>query len=74
MIHSTGFISRIVEFLTYKAEKIGKRVIRIDESKNTKACCKSKKLKIRLFFKRNIICDCGTHVDRDLNSVLNIMT
>ncbi|MFX1501856.1 MAG: zinc ribbon domain-containing protein [Promethearchaeota archaeon] len=65
---------KFVEFLTYKAEKIGKRIIRIDESKTTKACCKDRKLKKRVLFERNITCDCGTQVDRHLNAVFNIMT
>ncbi|MFW9988093.1 MAG: RNA-guided endonuclease InsQ/TnpB family protein [Candidatus Odinarchaeota archaeon] len=73
-IHNTGYMSRFVEFLTYKAEKIGKRVIRIDESMTTKACCKCGKLKKRLIFERSITCDCGNHIDRDLNSAINIMT
>ncbi|MFX1499533.1 MAG: zinc ribbon domain-containing protein [Promethearchaeota archaeon] len=67
-------MSRLVEFLTYKLEKIGKRVIRIDESKNTKACCKDRRLKEGLLFERSITCDCGNHVNRILNSVINIMT
>ena len=67
-------LERFVEFLTYKAKKIGKRVIRIDESKTTKACCKCGKLKNRLIFERSITCDCGDHIDRDLNSAINIMT
>ena len=37
-VQNTGYLSRFVEFLTYKAEKMGKRVIRIDESKTTRAC------------------------------------
>ncbi|MFX1366823.1 MAG: RNA-guided endonuclease InsQ/TnpB family protein [Promethearchaeota archaeon] len=73
-VHNTGYMSRFVEFLTYKAEKIGKRVIRIDESMTTKACCKCGKLKKRSIFERNIICNCGNHIDRDLNSAINIMT
>ncbi|MFW9988593.1 MAG: RNA-guided endonuclease InsQ/TnpB family protein [Candidatus Odinarchaeota archaeon] len=73
-VQNTGYMSRFVEFLTYKAEKIGKRVIRIDESKTTKACCKCGKLKKILVFERTIICDCGNHIDRDLNSAINIMT
>ena len=73
-VQNTGYMSRFVEFLTYKAEKIGKRIIRIDEFKTTKACCKCGKLKKRLIFERSITCDCGNHIDRDLNSTINIMT
>ncbi|MBY9008179.1 MAG: transposase, partial [Candidatus Lokiarchaeota archaeon] len=59
--------------MTYKAEKIGKRVIRIDESKTTQVCCKCGKAKKRPIFERIINCDCGSHIDRDLNSAINIM-
>lgn len=31
-------MGRFVEFLTYKAEKIGKRLIRIDESYTSSVC------------------------------------
>ncbi|MFX1364109.1 MAG: RNA-guided endonuclease InsQ/TnpB family protein [Promethearchaeota archaeon] len=72
-VHNTGYLSRFVEFLTYKAEKMGKKVIRIDEFKTTKACCKCGKLKNRVIFERFIICDCGNRIDRDLNSAINIM-
>ncbi|MFX1500303.1 MAG: RNA-guided endonuclease InsQ/TnpB family protein [Promethearchaeota archaeon] len=73
-VYNTGYMSRFVEFLTYKGEKVGKRLIRIDESKTTKACCKCGKLEKRSIFERSINCDCGNHIDRDLNSAINIMT
>ncbi len=72
-VHNTGYLSRFTEFLTYKAEKRGKKVIRIDESKTTKACCKCGKLEKRAIFERSITCDCGNRIDRDLNSAINIM-
>ncbi|MFX1501645.1 MAG: zinc ribbon domain-containing protein [Promethearchaeota archaeon] len=72
-IHNTDYLSRFVDFLTYKAEKRSKKVIRIDESKTTKACCKCGKLKKRTIFVRIITCDCGNRIDRDLNSAINIM-
>ena len=72
-IQNTGYMSRFVEFLTYKVEKPGKRVIRIDEWNITKACCKCGKLKKRALFERTIHCDCGNHMDRDSNSEINIM-
>ncbi|TXT53335.1 MAG: hypothetical protein BAJALOKI1v1_2510001, partial [Promethearchaeota archaeon] len=34
-MQNTGSLGRLVQFLTYKAQKIGKRVIRIDESYTT---------------------------------------
>ena len=72
-VHNTGFMSRFAEFLTYKAEKMGKRIIRIGENKTTKACCKCGKLSKRSLHERVITCDCGNQIDRDLNSSFNIM-
>jgi len=72
-VQNTGFMSRFAEFLTYKAEKLGKRIIRIGEDKTTKACCKCGKLSRRAIYERFIICECGNQIDRDLNSAINIM-
>ncbi len=72
-VYNAGFMSRFAEFLTYKAEKLGKRVIRIGEDKTTKACCKCGKLSKRAIYERFIRCDCGNQIDRDLNSAVNIM-
>lgn len=72
-VQNTGFMSRFAEFLTYKAKKMGKRVIRIGEEKTTKTCCKCGKPSKRAIYERVIICDCGNQIDRDLNSSINIM-
>ena len=73
-VHNTGYMGRFAEFLTYKARKIGKRTIKTDESNTTKTCCMCGIRKKRSIFERTIICDCGNHIDRDLNSAINIMT
>lgn len=31
-VHNTGSLGRFIQFLTYKAQKIGKKIIKIDES------------------------------------------
>ncbi|MBA7526071.1 hypothetical protein ES705_18231 [subsurface metagenome] len=72
-IHNTGSLSRFSQFLTYKAELLGKKVIRIDESNTTKKCCICGKLKKRSLKERTIVCDCGNSMDRDNNSAVNIM-
>ena len=72
-VQNTGFMSRFTQFLTYKAKKVGKRVIKIDESKTTQVCCNCGKGKKRALYERTIICDCGNHIDRDFNSAINIM-
>jgi putative transposase len=73
-IQNTGSLGRFVEFLTYKARKRGKRVIRIDESYTTQTCAQCGKRGNRKLSERDINCDCGHQMDRDLNSAVNIMS
>jgi putative transposase len=68
-----GYLSRFIEFLTYKAELRGKRVIRIDESYTSKECCLCGKRHDMPLWERTMICDCGNVIDRDRNSAINIM-
>ena len=68
-----GYLSRFIEFLTYKAELIGKRVTKIDESYTSKMCYVCGKLHDMPLWKRNMECDCGNYIDRDQNSAINIM-
>ena len=68
-----GYLSRFVGFLTYKAEKIGKRVIEISEKNTTKRCYVCGKLHDMPISKRIMECDCGNIIDRDRNSAVNIM-
>ena len=37
-VHNTGHLGRFIELLTYKAKKLGKRVIVIDERDTSKTC------------------------------------
>jgi putative transposase len=72
-IQNTGTIDRFVQFLTYKAERVGKRVIEIDEQDTTKMCCVCGKKQKRELWERVIKCECGNEIDRDKNSAINIM-
>ncbi len=72
-LQSTGFLGRFVQFLTYKARKVGKRVIRIDEAQTTMRCCVCGSVRGRWLSERFIQCDCGTSFDRDQNAAVNIM-
>jgi putative transposase len=72
-MQNTGFLGRFVQFLTYKAKKVGKKVIRIDEAQTTKRCCICGTVRIRHLSERTIHCDCGTPFDRDQNAAVNIM-
>ncbi len=68
-----GYLSRFIGFLAYKAELIGKRVIKIDESYTSKMCYVCGKIHDMPLWKRNMECDCGNYIDRDRNSAINIM-
>jgi putative transposase len=68
-----GYLSRFVGFLTYKAEKIGKRVIKISEVNTSKRCYACGKLHDMPLWNRTMKCDCGNVIDRDRNSAINIM-
>lgn len=68
-----GYLSRFVGFLTYKAEKIGKRIIEINERGTSKRCYSCSKIRDMPLWKRTMECDCGNIIDRDRNSAINIM-
>jgi putative transposase len=71
-MQNTGSLGRFVQFLTYKARKMGKRIIRIDESYTTQTCAKCGMRVKRDLSERDISCDCGHRMDRDVNSAVNI--
>ncbi|WP_232308600.1 RNA-guided endonuclease TnpB family protein [Methanosarcina lacustris] len=68
-----GNSGRFVQFLTYKAEIIGKRIIRIDEKNTSRKCCYCGKKHDMPTWERVMLCDCGNNIDRDRNSAINIM-
>lgn len=73
-LHNTGCISRFVNFLTYKAKLVGKKVVKISERDTTKKCCVCGMKQEMPLYKRIYECDCGNVIDRDRNSSINIMT
>ncbi|MHA2223844.1 MAG: RNA-guided endonuclease InsQ/TnpB family protein [Candidatus Hodarchaeales archaeon] len=73
-LQNTGHLGRFVQFLTYKADKVGKKVVKIDEKNTTKTCCICGSKKDRKLSERTIKCDCGNQMDRHLNSAVNIMS
>jgi putative transposase len=74
-VHNTGHLGRFVELLTYKARLLGKRVTVIDERDTTKNCSKcGHKKEFMPPNQRKYSCEiCGTVLDRDRNSAINIM-
>jgi len=73
-IQNTGTLSRFTRFLTYKAELTGKKVRQINEKDTSKTCCVCGKKHEMPLYKRIMKCDCGNHIDRDINSSINIMS
>jgi putative transposase len=72
-LQNTGSMGRFARFLTYKAMRVGKSLIEIDESFTTKTCWNCGRIRNRKLSERVITCDCGTVIDRDKNSAINIM-
>jgi len=72
-MQNTGAIYRFAQFLTYKAMRKGKRVIRISERNTTKRCSYCSNKKNRKLSERVIKCDCGLIIDRDINAAVNIL-
>ena len=68
-----GYLSRFVGFLTYKAKKVGKRVIEINERGTSKRCYVCGKKHDIPLWKRTMECECGNVIDRNRNSAINIM-
>ena len=71
--HNTAILARFAQFLTYKAIKVGKRVIRIDESYMFQQRCRCGKRMKRALSEYINFNDCGNRIDRDLNSTINIL-
>ncbi len=67
-MQSSGSLGRFAGFLTYKAVKVGKKVIRISERDTTKLCTYCMNKENRLLSERTISCDCGLEMDRDTSS------
>ncbi len=67
-MQSTGSLGRFARFLTYKAQKVGKKVIRISERDTTKLCTYCMTKENRALSERTISCDCGLVIDRDTSS------
>ncbi len=73
-LQNTGSMSRFAEFLAYKAEKLGKRVVRVPEAYTSQTCCNCGHQEPRSLSERLIACgNCGLQMDRGLNAAINLM-
>ncbi len=73
-LQNTGSISRFAGYVTYKAEKRGKKVIRIGEDYTTQICPECGCIEKRKLSERIIACgNCDYSNDRDLASSTNLL-
>ncbi|MFX0066324.1 MAG: RNA-guided endonuclease InsQ/TnpB family protein [Candidatus Hermodarchaeota archaeon] len=72
-LQNTGHLGRFITFLDYKAARIGKRVIRLDEAWTSQVCCQCGAVAVRPLATRVISCPCGLTLDRDLNAAVNLL-
>lgn len=67
-------IAQFKEFLAYKAENAGKRVVWVDPAYTTQTCSSCGTLVPKTLKERVHICGCGHVEDRDINAAKNILT
>ncbi len=64
---------RFVQFLTYKAESAGCKIVKIDPKNTTKQCSNCGNIqKMQLWIRTYKCSSCRFEIDRDLNSAINI--
>jgi len=65
---------RFIQFLTYKAESAGCKIVKVNPKNTTKTCSKCGNIQIMPLYKREYICrNCGITINRDYNSAKNIL-
>jgi len=64
---------RFLQFLTYKAESAGCRVMKVNPKNTTKMCSNCGNLQEMPLYKRVYKCSCGIELNRDYNSAINIL-
>ena len=64
---------RFLQFLTYKAESAGCKIVKIDPRNTTKCCSNCGNIQEIKLYQRIYNCNnCGLSIDRDYNSAINI--
>ncbi len=72
-IHDASW-NRFLQFLSYKAESAGMKVIAVDAKNTTKQCSNCGNLQDMLLSERIYLCSrCGMKKDRDINAAKNIL-
>ena len=65
--------SQFFNFLSYKAEEAGRRVIKVNPKNTTQTCSKCGKIIKKDLSARVHKCSCGLEISRDLNAAYNIL-
>jgi putative transposase len=65
--------SRFFDFLSYKAEEAGRKLIKVNPKNTTQACSACGKIVPKDLSVRVHLCSCGLKIDRDINAALNIL-
>jgi putative transposase len=66
-------IGQLINFIVYKAESAGKRIMFVNPSYTTQQCSKCGKMVEKTLKERVHKCSCGFVCDRDLNASYNIL-
>jgi putative transposase len=64
--------NQFVQFVSYKAENAGKKVILVDPRNTSKICSGCGLIVDKILSTRNHECSCGLILNRDLNAAINI--
>jgi putative transposase len=73
-LHNWGF-AKLVDFITYKAEKVGIVTELISEKYTSQTCCKCDVVSKSNRKTRGLyICNCGNRINADRNGANNILT
>jgi putative transposase len=66
-------IGQLINFITYKAERAGKRIVLVSPYNTTKICSNCGKIVNKTINQRIHTCSCGFSCDRDINAANNIL-
>ena len=64
---------KLIQMLTYKAEKAGGKVVRVDPRNTSQACSSCGTIVRKALDERRHRCTCGLDLHRDHNAALNVM-
>ena len=66
-------LAKLTQFITYKAEVLGKRIVFVNPKNTSKKCSACGTKHEMPLSKRQMVCECGNNMDRDYNASINIL-